>query len=210
MEHIMDIPDQPEPPSNVFAMATPHHLLIKLHWEIKQLRLALEAERDLSSMHAPAYHAFNCAVTGWHLSDWVWESADSERRQLISSQLGTKLRNIEEFQAAIRSKHRSLYICWQIANGSKHFKLRKTDAAIKTNEVWEYRPAMAGTMQAGKPLGSYVYHLSLTDGDQRLEALDIFDKAMKIWTRELGAWFFIEGSYVEPTRDLSEDRFREL
>jgi len=61
-------PDKPELP---FAMATPHHFLIKLYWKIKQLRLSLEAERNLSSMRAPAHHALNCAVTGWHLSDWV-------------------------------------------------------------------------------------------------------------------------------------------
>jgi hypothetical protein len=197
-EHLIEIPDQPESPSNVFALATPHHLLIKLHWEIKQLRLALEADRDLLSMHAPAYHAFNCAVTCWHLSDWVWESADNERRQLISSQLVAKLRGIEDFQTAIRTKHRPLYICWQIANGSKHFRLRKTDAAIKTDEVWEYRPAMAGRLQAGQPLGSYVYRLSLTDQGHRLEALDVFNDAMTIWERELAAWFVIEGGYVGP------------
>ena len=200
MKFELNIPDEPEePPSNVFAMATPHHLLLKLSWEIKQLRLSMQSERHLTDTHAPAYHAFNCAVTCWHLTDWVWESSDEERRQLISSQLDeVKIKAIEEFQAAVRTKHRSLYICWQIANGSKHFRLRKTDPAIKTDGVWEYRPAMAGRMRAGEPLGSYRYRLSLTDNGNRVEALEMFDEAMRIWERELAAWFFIEGRYVGP------------
>jgi hypothetical protein len=199
MEFRLNLPDErEETPSNVFAMATPHHLLLKLHWEIKQLRQSIEGQRKLIDTHAPAYHAFNCAVTCWHLTDWVWESADDERRQWISSELGVKLKVVEDFQAAIRAKHRSLYICWQIANGSKHFRLRKTDPAIRTDEVWEYRPAMAGRMQAGEPLGSYRYRLSLTDNGTRIEALEMFDEAMRIWERELGEWFFVEGVYVGP------------
>jgi hypothetical protein len=195
----LDVPDEPEKsPSNVFAMATPHHLLLKLHWEIKQLRASMEGERRLADTHAPAYHAFNCAITCWHLTDWVWESADEERRRLISSDFESELRKIEDFQAALRVRHRSLHICWQIANGSKHFKLRKTDPAIKTDQVWEYRPAMAGRMQAGEPLGSYRYRLSLSDNGKRIEALEMFDEAMRIWERELGRWFFIEGRYAGP------------
>ena len=151
---MIKIPDQLDPPSNVFAMATPHHLLLKLYWEIKQLRASLVSRgRSVADTHAPAYHAFNCAVTCWHLTDWVWEAADDYQRQLMSSVFETRLKAVEDFQIAMRSKHRSLYICWQIANGSKHFRLRKTDPKIKTDEVWEYRPAMAGRMRAGQRLG---------------------------------------------------------
>lgn len=202
MNFEFNVPEEEDrPPSNVFALATPHHLLIKLHWEVRQLRASLVGERRVIDTHAPAYHAFNCAITCWHLTDWVWESADEERRQLISSDFGVALRKIEDFQAALRSRYRSLHICWQIANGSKHLKLRKTDPDIKTDNVWEYQPAMAGSMQAGEPLGSYRYRLSLTDDGVRIEALAMFEETMKIWERELGAWFFIEGTYVKSGND---------
>jgi hypothetical protein len=56
-------------------------------------------------------------------------------------------------------------------------------------------------MQVGEPLGSYHYRLSLTDDGNRVEALEMFDEAMRIWERELGAWFFIEGRYVGPVRE---------
>ncbi|MDH2384820.1 hypothetical protein [Bradyrhizobium sp. CER78] len=195
---MIKIPDQPDPPSNVFALATPYHLLHKLYWEIEQLRSSLASKRSLAETHAPAYHAFNCAVTCWYLTDWVWESAEDYQRELMCSTYETKLKTVEDFQAAMRTRHRSLYVCWQIANGSKHFRLRKTDPQIKTDQVWEYRPARAGRTRAGQKAGSYVYRLSLTDGDQRREALEIFEDAVNVWERELGAWFFIEGRYVGP------------
>jgi hypothetical protein len=40
-------PDEVRPPSNVFALATPYHLLIKLAWEIGQLRSALQTEQKI-------------------------------------------------------------------------------------------------------------------------------------------------------------------
>lgn len=196
-----ELEEQPEAPSNVFALATPHHFLLKLHWEIEQLKIALKTEHKIAWTDAPAYHAFNCAVTCWHLSDWVWEYADENLRQLIGSQLATKLAKLEDFQAAIRTKHRSLHVCWQIANGSKHMKMRKSDPNIKTQEVWKYHAPMAGSFQAGQPLGRYEYQLSFTDQGQTRDALATFEAAEKAWTHELQAWFIIEGQYIGPENE---------
>jgi hypothetical protein len=71
MTHTFDIPDQPEPPSNVFAMATPHHLLIKLHWEIKQLRLSVHATDRLRRRHTSAPSGNGVLGFGSHE---VWRS----------------------------------------------------------------------------------------------------------------------------------------
>ncbi|WP_316185955.1 MULTISPECIES: hypothetical protein [unclassified Bradyrhizobium] len=201
-----DNPDKDsQAPSNVFALATPQHLLIKLAWEIGQLRRSFEVEQPIAWTHAPAYHAFNCAVTCWHLSDWTWEAIDSQTKQVVAERLGARLRTLEDFQGALRTRHRALHICWQIANGSKHFRLRKTDVDIQTQNVWEYQPAMAGSMQAGEPLGSYRYRLVLTDKGQPIEALALFEESEGIWARELASWFLIEPQgYVEgvPLRRL--------
>jgi hypothetical protein len=57
-------------------MASPTHVLHKLHWEISQLKKALVSEPEkLAYAHAPAYFAFNCAVAVWHLADWVGKRA---------------------------------------------------------------------------------------------------------------------------------------
>jgi hypothetical protein len=56
--------DLPQAPSQVFMLATPAHVLTKLHWEIRDLRKTLsEKPEHKGYIHAPAYCAFNCAVT---------------------------------------------------------------------------------------------------------------------------------------------------
>jgi hypothetical protein len=62
----------PPAPDKVFVLASPTHVLHKLHWEISQLKKALVSEPEkLAYTHVQAYFAFNCAVTAWHLADWV-------------------------------------------------------------------------------------------------------------------------------------------
>jgi hypothetical protein len=101
--------DLPEPPHQVFMLATPAHMLTKLHWEIYSLRKALsEKPEHIGHTHAPAYCAFNCAVTAWHLADWVWNASSEDRRADILALLGSTAGNdrnaFGKFQTAIRSK----------------------------------------------------------------------------------------------------------
>ena len=107
--------DLPEPPGQVFMLATPAHMLTKLHWEIYSLRKALtEKPEHIGHTHAPAYCAFNCAVTAWHLADWVWKASSVDRRADILASLGTTAANdrkdFGKFQTAIRNKSRALHL----------------------------------------------------------------------------------------------------
>jgi hypothetical protein len=194
----------PQPPSKVFALATPHHLLIKLHWEIGQLRTSLEIKQPVALTHVPAYHSFNCAVTCWHLTDWTWASADKQTRLVISQALDLPEQTLGQFQWALRRKHRVLHICSQIANGSKHFHADRTDdPEIRTEDVWEYRPLRAGSARAGhRP--HYRYRLVVTDKDQQHEALALFEEAERIWTRELESWFIIESQGYIPGKPVAQ------
>ncbi|SRR6266851_1202949 len=63
-----------QPPRQVFALATPAHMLEKLWWEIEQLKRSLEPDDRYRISGVATYHAFNCAITSWHITDWVWES----------------------------------------------------------------------------------------------------------------------------------------
>jgi hypothetical protein len=61
----MTLPARPQ----TFALETAWDVYAKLEWEIDGLKAAPlnQNPREL------AYRAFNCAVTAWQLSDWVWE-----------------------------------------------------------------------------------------------------------------------------------------
>jgi hypothetical protein len=69
------LPMPPEPPDKVFGLAAPHHMLMKLKWEIFKLRSVVAEPCRPGAEIEPGYHAFNCAVTAWHMTDWVWQSA---------------------------------------------------------------------------------------------------------------------------------------
>jgi hypothetical protein len=203
--HTIIIEPQPQPPEQVFALATPAHVLNKLYWEVRQIEISLETEHKLAFAHAPAYHAFNCAITSWHLTDWVWESADSETRTRICERLNATFNvsvkdSLEKFQAAICTKHHSIYICRQIATGSKHVNIRKPDPAIRTEEVWQPQ-AVAGLMECRRtPLGSYLYRLSLIDNGIQREVLDIFREAL------LGGRARLVGIYCRSLRRPGNER----
>jgi hypothetical protein len=78
----MKVPiESASPADKVFVLSTPAHMLQKLAWEVAKLRETIaEPPEKIAYMHAPAYIAFNCAVTAWHIADWAWQTADAEQR----------------------------------------------------------------------------------------------------------------------------------
>ena len=67
------------------------------------------------------YRAWNCAITAWHITDWVWENFSDELRK----ELRTK--DVFEFQEYVRSQCPALKLCYQIATGSKHFLMKNNN-----------------------------------------------------------------------------------
>jgi hypothetical protein len=177
-------------PDKVFVLASPTHVLHKLHWEIIQLKKALVSEPEkIAYTHAPAYYAFNCAVTAWHLADWVWEASSPDQRAEILQQLGSDARaNKSTFQKALMEKCRAIHICRQIATGSKHMTVTQhPDPNVRVEMRWDSAPA--GEVKAG-----YHYRLLIHDGGVERPAVDIFEEALKTWNRWLEQWYLKESS----------------
>jgi hypothetical protein len=183
---------------NLALQAPIRFLRWKLYWEINQLKQALDAKPSLSFANVSAYMAFNCAVTSWHLTDWVWEGCgDDKMRGPLCQRLEATDVSLIGFQSAIGRKHRSIYICQQIATGSKHSKPRRPDPNVKAEEAWEYLPPMAGRLRAGQPLGSHQYQLMLVDKGVRRDVVEIFQDAAERWEDELRASGFLEDRYID-------------
>jgi hypothetical protein len=190
---------RPSPPSQVFMLATPEHMLAKLHWELHTLRKALsEKPEHLVHMHAPSYCAFNCAVTVWHLGDWTWHISSAEQRSHILACLGVEGGgNLTKFQNALRDKSRALHICRQLATGSKHVIVEKyPDPDVRAEMRWESQFAYLGRMRTGDPLAVHHYRLVVADRGVERPALDVFEEAFESWQRFLRQWGLIEGGLV--------------
>jgi hypothetical protein len=199
--------NMPSPANQVFMLASPAHVLTKLHWEIYGLRKALSEEPEhLGHVHAPSYCAFNCAVTAWHLADWVWEAAPPSRRAEILADLDVEVRGqvppgLTQFQNGLRDRSRALRICRQIATGSKHMIVRShPDPDVRAEMRWEREPARAGKMRAGDALAIFRCQLVISDQGAEQSAIDVFEIAYRDWERLLGRWGFIEGGKLVPAR----------
>ncbi len=127
----MSLPARPQ----TFALEDSRDVYRKLEWEIKGLKAALEtAEPDELS-----YRAFNCAVTAWQLTDWVWSDLTIEQRTALN------ITSLSGFQEYCRSKCRSMYLCRYIATASKHQKIaHHPDADVDVSVFAEEQDAPDG------------------------------------------------------------------
>jgi hypothetical protein len=194
-------------------LATPAHMLTKLHWEISSLRKALSQKPEhIGHTHAPAYCAFNCAVTAWHLADWVWKASTEDQHADTLALLGTTPTGDDEkdfgkFQTAIRKRSRPLHICRQLATGSKHMIVtRHHDPNVRAEMRWEREPARTGEIRANDPLVVDHYRLVISDNGVERAAVNVFEDAFKDWEQFLGRWGFVEGRCPPPGRRLLASR----
>jgi hypothetical protein len=78
-----------------FAVENAQDMAEKLLWEIEAYRIEPDLQPKL-------WRAFNCAVTAWHISDWLWK----ERRDA-----GLDVGKVGEFKTAIQERSRELGLC---------------------------------------------------------------------------------------------------
>ena len=191
-------------PSRVFHLSKPLDLFKKLDWEIDNLKEVLtesEAQMGHSNHETAAYHAFNTAVTAWHLTDWVWSSLSDRNRSIQAKKFGFEVsnnnsKNLKSFQQAIRSKSRALEVCWEIANGSKHLENRK-DSKISAQVNWKSKLATAGEFRAGHPLQTFSYEFIVSVDGTDLRILDVFEAAKEFWFQLLCEIGSIKDVYVK-------------
>jgi len=184
----------PEGPASVFALATPQHMLTKLSWEISQLRDSLSPRGDdFVWPLTPAYHAYNCAVTAWHLVDWTWCTADAELREQMGHKYqfafpASERKGLERFADSITQDCRALHVCRVIANGSKHMKVGKPDPNVEAQIKWVNEP-------------SFLQLPYVADGDENRAALEVFEETFRYWQRLFSSFGFIEGEFVSSRDD---------
>jgi hypothetical protein len=118
-------------------MDDPQQMLAKLLWEIRELTQAMSVWVDNEEFPVAIFVAFNAVVTAWHITDWLW-GCSSERRAVLAkkydftfeeTETGLR-RGLEKLQNAIAQDCRALYVCREIANGSKHMRKRKVDPDV--------------------------------------------------------------------------------
>jgi hypothetical protein len=152
----MDIAPTEQRAQKTFELRDSRHMLEKLRWELNNLDF-----RQRHDIAARQYHSFNCAVTAWHVTDWLWQDISSAMRDKLV------LKECKDFQEYVRAACPALRLCHQIANGSKHCLLERNpdstiSAIISNGEGYDY----------GHPI--------IVEGDTHHMAYKVFYEAL-VW-----------------------------
>ena len=166
-------------------------LLEKLRYETSTLNTT--ARHDVTGR---AYIAFNCAVTAWHMTDWVWAELDQTQRENVQTLARTKCKLVATkpwpLQVHARRSSPSLKLCWSLANGSKHFVLHNP-------------PNVSTRMTDGEGV-DYGNPVVNVDGKEEWVG-DVLCKASLWWETFLTDWHVAESPPFTPEGDADGPNF---
>lgn len=122
--------------------------------------------------------AINCAITAWHLTDWIWAgiSSTTASRPEVAELLGVRGRRPEKddfVKWAIRNCP-ALEICQSICNGSKHVSCRDLEAT---------RMTAPGPKERG-PGRQLVARIEIVDGSDTKDAIEVLGRVVEFWIHQ--------------------------
>src|SRR5216684_5210834 len=176
------------PPSdipNVFGMDEPQHMLTKLYVEIWDLSTSLSVWTKSESFPRPLFIAWNTAMTAWHMTDWLWASKQTTRDLLskkfkfeyIEDTISGREKGLSKFQNAVRDAFRELHICRELANASKHMRLKSNDPDIRAEVEWHEAKEAIGEVK----VGDLIMNLFVLDKEKKTDVQLIFIEAAGDW-----------------------------
>ena len=88
----------------------------------------LDEREDFLKNPTSSRFAMNCALTGWHLREWIFNEYRSNR-------IIRDFKNINEFRKYLFKKCDDLKLFRDLADGSKHFLIDKRPFKVTKTEV---------------------------------------------------------------------------
>jgi hypothetical protein len=195
--------DKINPGKQVFGVTTPADMLAKLRRELARVANASFSHENLVD------HATNCALTAWHITDWVWRRrfvTDQQARDHLEascSSLHHRRKREDRFRECLTQMCPQLALCQDIANGFKHVIAeipagRGAPGVIDVTASAETAPpgpfTLGGDVLGGAGLGGpgydaggQLYRLKITSEDgSTIDAVDVFNKVVAFWTEFFG------------------------
>lgn len=87
----------------------------------------LEDYEDFLNNKTSSRIAINCAMTSWHLADWIYNEFNEVLRD--------DFEKLKDFQNYIKQQCVSLQVMHDITNGSKHYLLIRHNPTIKETNL---------------------------------------------------------------------------
>lgn len=140
-------------------------LLNKLGWEIRAIH-----EHPHDGITERIYRSINCALTAWHLTDWLWMLSSEEQRKSLCEITEVQKYDTKEFHVAIQKWCPAIALCRQIATAAKHL-----DIDYDREDVW-----LEGMFDDEET--EHATTLYITDGSSKQLDVDVYIEAFNAWT----------------------------
>jgi hypothetical protein len=188
----------PERLPKVIVLSTPQHFLGKLYWEIEQFCKAEIPQQAIGAHLIASYHAANCAITAWHMTDWIWEFLGVDEREDLTKSLVLKSTKLEAFQDYVRTQCRALHFCYELAIGAKHRnpQSKKMEDLVSARDVWKAKPLTCNS-KVNEPLVRYAFELVVDDAGRTVPLREVFRCAFFFWESLLSDVGLIEHRLVQ-------------
>lgn len=169
-----------------FRLSKPADLVRKLERELS--RFEASARHSSPEHKFQSDHAFNFVITAWHIVDWMWKYHETIFPE-AEMRYGTS--SFREFHSMVRAECPALNICYDLANGSKHFQLRSNreatvssaNARVTEDSGVVRSPIQPAIRSAIRPAIGYYEEqlfLSLPDG-KFIKAISVFSESLEYW-----------------------------
>ena len=163
-----------------FDLKTPEHLYEKLSRELERLDAAVREESQLRAID----HALNFAITAWSMCDWLFAAG---RAVSVATEKGG-------FKAWVKDQSEDMQLCADLANGAKHFTLRRESDINDTKASKEYEHNTSVVQDVVQPVvkpvvrpvfaGGGQYRLILSVETESLGIVDVrqlFENVLSYW-----------------------------
>lgn len=163
-------------PTKTFGLNTPSELLYKLKNDVDRLRQARSSD-------AARYAAFDCAVTAWHLTDWVLHAIDDDAHLRLTGHKKDAKDGISGFMEKNAERLPCLTYCRQFANSVKHVVITrgKEMPNVSTGSTVKFDPPiLINEPDTWPQTKAYAFTYIMVDGEMR-PAIEFFENMSAQW-----------------------------
>lgn len=153
--------------SKLMQSGHPVAWLAKLKWEITQA-----AECTDLNPAVRVWKSMNCAITAWHMHDWVWNFADENMKNKLAHHLNLeKITRLGDFSIGIQKASPAISLCRQIGTAVKHVSLTYNRPEVRTQVVKMDEDSRVP------------YTINIFEGDQAYSDISVYLSALEAWSR---------------------------
>ncbi|HDS1813707.1 hypothetical protein [Pseudomonas putida] len=141
--------------------------LSKLTWEIAEAMTCRSPNPA-----ARVYKSMNCAITAWHMHDWIWQFSDEQMKEELAAFLkAPSFKSIGDFSRAIQRLSPAISYCRQIGTAVKHVSLAYNRPEVTTRVLRLDEEDSSG------------YQVMILDGSKEHLDTDVYTAALDVWSR---------------------------